>query len=101
MASLKACWHRSIREIPERQWGQLVGPDVIPFYSWQWLAALEDSGSVSPDQGWQPLHLSLWRGDHLCALAPLYLKGHSAGEFVFDQAFAASLAILVSVITQS
>ena len=89
MASLKARWHRSIREIPEQQWEQLLGPDVIPFYRWNWLAALEDSGSVAPDQGWQPLHLSLWRGeDQLCAVAPLYLKGHSYGEFVFDQAFA-------------
>ena len=81
MASLKARWHRSIREIPEQQWEQLLGPDVIPFYRWHWLAALEDSGSVAPDQGWQPLHLSLWRGeDQLCAVAPLYLKGHSYGE---------------------
>ena len=89
MASLKARWHRSIREISEQQWEQLLGPEVIPFYRWNWLAALEDSGSVAPDQGWQPLHLSLWRGeDQLCALAPLYLKGHSYGEFVFDQAFA-------------
>ena len=88
MASLKARWHRSIREITELQWNQLLGPDVSPFYCWNWLAALEDSGSVAPDQGWQPLHLSVWRGEDLCAVAPLYLKGHSYGEFVFDQAFA-------------
>jgi predicted N-acyltransferase len=41
-----------------------------------------------PSQGWQPCHLGLWRGDTLVALAPLYLKGHSYGEFVFDQSFA-------------
>ncbi len=87
MASLKARWHRSIQDIPEQQWARLMGPDVSPFYRWDWLAALEDSGSVAPDRGWQPLHLTLWRGECLCAVAPLYLKGHSYGEFVFDQAF--------------
>jgi len=89
MATLSARWHRSLREIPESEWERLVGPQAIPFYRWRWLAALEDSGSTVPEQGWQPLHLSLWRGgDTLVAVAPLYLKGHSYGEFVFDQAFA-------------
>ena len=46
------------------------------------------SGSVVPRQGWQPCHLGLWRGEQLIAAAPLYLKGHSYGEFVFDQSFA-------------
>ncbi len=88
MSSLKVRWHRSIREIPEEHWQALVGADSIPFYRWAWLDALESSGSVVPDQGWQPLHLALWRGDTPIAVAPLYLKGHSYGEFVFDQTFA-------------
>ena len=88
MSSLKARWHRSIREIPEERWQALVGADSIPFYRWAWLDALESSGSVVPDQGWQPLHLALWRDDTPIAVAPLYLKGHSYGEFVFDQTFA-------------
>ncbi|MFM9104387.1 MAG: GNAT family N-acetyltransferase, partial [Cyanobium sp.] len=52
------------------------------------LHQLEASGSITPGQGWQPCHLALWRGEQLLALAPLYLKGHSYGEFVFDQSFA-------------
>ena len=89
MASLTARWHRSIHEIPQSQWEELLAEQVSPFYRWSWLEALEDSGSVAPDQGWQPLHLSLWRGDEsLIAIAPLYLKGHSYGEFIFDQSFA-------------
>ena len=88
MTTLTARWHRSIREIPEEHWLALVGADAIPFYRWGWLDALESSGSVVPDQGWQPLHLALWRGDTPIAVAPLYLKGHSYGEFVFDQSFA-------------
>lgn len=49
---------------------------------------LERSGSVVPRQGWQPCHLGVWEGERLIAAAPLYLKGHSYGEFVFDQSFA-------------
>ena len=59
-----------------------------PFYDWRWLHQLETSGSIAPRQGWQSCHLWLWRGDRLVAVAPLYLKGHSYGEFVFDQSFA-------------
>ncbi|WP_051847562.1 GNAT family N-acetyltransferase [Synechococcus sp. KORDI-100] len=88
MTPLSARWHRSIREIPEDHWSALVGEQSIPFYRWSWLDALERSGSIVPDQGWQPFHLALWRGDEPVAVAPLYLKGHSYGEFVFDQTFA-------------
>ena len=88
MTSLMARWHRSINEIPEQQWNSLVGADAIPFYSWSWLEALESSGSIIPEQGWQPLHLALWREDTPIAVAPLFLKGHSYGEVVFDQTFA-------------
>ena len=88
MTGVTAHWHRSISEIPEQRWHELVGEDAIPFYRWDWLDALERSGSIVPDQGWQPLHLAIWRGDCPIAVAPLYLKGHSYGEFIFDQTFA-------------
>jgi len=87
MADLQARWHPRLAELPEDQWQALVGSD-LPFYGWRWLQALEASGSIVPRQGWQPCHLGLWRGERLVALAPLYLKGHSYGEFVFDQSFA-------------
>ena len=35
-----------------------------------------------------PCHLTVWRDRTLVAAAPLYLKGHSYGEFVFDHQFA-------------
>ena len=88
MANLITRWHHSLKEIPEHHWRSLVGEQTMPFYRWEWLAALEDSASISIEQGWQPLHLALWRGDAPVAVAPLYLKVHSAGEFVFDQIFA-------------
>ena len=88
MAELTARWHRALAEIPEAQWHALVSAESLPFYSWSWLVGLERSGSVVPRQGWQPCHLGVWEGERLIAAAPLYLKGHSYGEFVFDQSFA-------------
>ena len=88
MAELTARWHSAMAEIPEAQWQALTAAESLPFYSWRWLVALEQSGSIAPRQGWQPCHLGLWHGEELIAAAPLYLKGHSYGEFVFDQSFA-------------
>jgi hypothetical protein len=88
MAELQARWHRSLADLQESAWDQLLPDAASPFYRWRWLWQLEASGSIVPGQGWQACHLSLSRGDQLIAVAPLYLKGHSYGEFVFDQSFA-------------
>ncbi|MCY4173894.1 MAG: GNAT family N-acetyltransferase [Cyanobacteria bacterium MAG CAR3_bin_5] len=87
-ADLQARWHRSITEIPQPAWQALAAPHDLPHFSWDWLHCLELSGAVTPRHGWQSCHLSLWRRQELIAVAPLYLKAHSYGEFVFDQAFA-------------
>ncbi len=86
--ALEARWHQQLAEIPEQAWDALVASAGLPFYRWAWLEALERSGSIVPSQGWQACHLSLWREQQLIAVAPLYVKGHSYGEFVFDQSFA-------------
>ena len=78
----------SITEIDPAQWEALRGHDTQPFSSHAWLALLERSGCVSEDTGWRPLHLVLEQNGHLAAAAPLYLKGHSYGEYVFDWAWA-------------
>ena len=89
MAELQARWHQAIAELPAEAWDGLLADHLAaPFYRWRWLRQLEASGSIAPREGWQPCHLSLWRGDDLLAVAPLYLKGHSYGEFIFDQSFA-------------
>jgi len=89
MAELQARWHRAIVELSQEAWDTLLGDHAAaPFYRWRWLHRLEASGSIVPREGWQPCHLGLWRGGELVAAAPLYLKGHSYGEFVFDQSFA-------------
>jgi len=58
------------------------------FLRYDFLHALESTGCVGRGTGWQPAHLTLWRGQHLAAAAPLYVKGHSYGEYVFDWAWA-------------
>ncbi|MEB3271204.1 MAG: GNAT family N-acetyltransferase [Synechococcus sp.] len=95
MAQIRAQWHTALADLPAAAWQALLaataarsGTAVPPFFHWSWLQQLETSGSIIPRQGWQPCHLSLWRGERLVAAAPLYLKGHSYGEFVFDQSFA-------------
>ncbi len=75
-------------EIPQLAWDALARPLKTPFLEWDWLHNLESSGSVSAQTGWQPCHLTVWRDRTLLAAAPLYLKGHSYGEFVFDHQWA-------------
>ena len=73
--------------IDERSWAGLDSQGN-PFLSRAFLAALEKSGSLTPEAGWQPHHLALYEDDDLVAFAPGYIKGHSHGEFVFDWAWA-------------
>ncbi len=87
MVKIISRWYRSIKEIKKEDMTALLGKKVSPFLQWDWLAALEVSGSVAAKSGWQPSHLALWEGETLVAFAPLYIKGHSYGEFVFDHAF--------------
>ena len=87
MKNIKIKWHSSIQEIPKIIWNSFQSKNSTPFYTWDWLNALEISGSVTTKYGWQPLFLSAWNGKNLIACAPLYLKSHSYGEFIFDNAF--------------
>lgn len=72
-------------------WDALVG-DESPFLEWAWLASLEESGCASQRTGWLPQHLALYDGDRLVGACPLYVKGHSQGEFVFDHGWAQAAA---------
>jgi uncharacterized protein len=63
-------------------------PSATPFMRHAYLAALHDSGSATPESGWQPQFLTATLRDELVAACPLYLKSHSYGEYVFDWAWA-------------
>ncbi|MBU2937309.1 MULTISPECIES: GNAT family N-acetyltransferase [Pacificibacter] len=59
-----------------------------PFTTHRFLTALEESGSVGASTGWAPRYLGARQNGQLIAVAPLYAKGHSQGEYVFDHAWA-------------
>ncbi len=86
---IEARFHDSIERIPAAAWDALR-PDDNPFVSHAFLALLERTGCVRPDWGWQAHHLGLYEDDELVAAAPLYLKGNSHGEFVFDWSWASA-----------
>lgn len=75
------------------QWNALLAaqsPDEAanPFMRHEYLAALHESGSATPDTGWTPCFITLWQGKVLAGACALYLKAHSYGEYVFDWAWA-------------
>lgn len=84
---LTARFHPDIAELPAATWDALRG-QPNPFVSHAFLYALERTGCIRPEWGWQAHHLGLYEGDVLVAAAPLYLKGNSHGEFVFDWSWA-------------
>lgn len=59
-----------------------------PFVQHAFLLALEESGCVSAEMGWQAQHLVLMDEDKPIAVLPLYAKNNSYGEFVFDWGWA-------------
>ncbi len=60
-----------------------------PFVSYAFLSALEDSGCVAARTGWGARHLTVEDATGvIVGVAPLYLKAHSQGEYVFDHSWA-------------
>ncbi len=81
-------WTQTIAAIPQSAWDALALPLKTPFLEWHWLNNLEISHSATANAGWLANHLIVWRDRTLIAAAPLYLKGHSQGEFIFDHQWA-------------
>ncbi|MEQ1543965.1 GNAT family N-acetyltransferase [Methyloglobulus sp.] len=77
----------AIDQVNSEAWNALVG-DGYPFIRHEFLLALEDSGCVSEQTGWRPMHVLVTENDELLAGMPLYLKSHSRGEYVFDNQWA-------------
>ena len=81
----------SYSEIDRDEWNALVGasPAAGPMLRWEFLSGLEQTGCTTADSGWQPIPLTVRNPDgRLVGAAPLYAKGHSYGEYVFDWAWA-------------
>jgi predicted N-acyltransferase len=84
---LQLSLHSRIEEIGETAWDSLC-PDGHPFTRYAYLYALEATGCVDGRTGWQPVHLALRDETGIRGVMPLYVKSHSMGEYVFDQAWA-------------
>ncbi len=84
----------SIHRVDASAWDLCAGARTAthnPFVRHAFFSALEDSGSVSAEAGWQPQHLILEDGDRVAGCVPLYLKNHSYGEYIFDWGWAQAL----------
>ncbi|MDZ4096998.1 MAG: GNAT family N-acetyltransferase [Paracoccaceae bacterium] len=87
--------HPGFAEIPAAEWDALACPEcgdgarpVDPFTTHRFLLALDRSGSTGPGTGWQTRALIARKAGRLLAAAPLYAKGHSQGEYIFDHNWA-------------
>ena len=84
--------HPGVGAVGAGEWDALLSAQAhpTPFMRHAYLHALEASGSVGGDTGWEPatLVVRLRQGGALVAAAAAYLKMHSYGEYVFDWAWA-------------
>lgn len=85
----------SLAQIAPEDWDACACPEAAdggapddPFTTYRFLKALEDSGSVGTGTGWQPHYLAAYLDGQLIAVAPMYLKSHSQGEYIFDHNWA-------------
>ena len=77
-----------IRDIQSKDWDACAGKDN-PFVSHAFLYALEESGSVTNQTGWQPQHILVFdENNQIAACMPIYMKSHSYGEYIFDWGWA-------------
>ncbi len=78
-------------EIAAADWDRCANPPGLaydPFISYAFLKALEDAETVGRRAGWVPQHLVLEQEGRVTGVMPLYVKGHSKGEYIFDYGWA-------------
>ncbi len=77
-----------VAKVGRAAWDACAG-SANPSLSYDFLAAMEESGSVGKGTGWLPRPLLLESAEGaLLAVAPLYVKSHSYGEYIFDHGWA-------------
>jgi predicted N-acyltransferase len=76
-----------IEQVDAAAWRTLEPPD-FPFFDFEFLRALERSGSIGDATGWLPVYLVCEQGGRLLGALPLYLKTNSFGEYIFDWGWA-------------
>jgi predicted N-acyltransferase len=83
---LKLQFSDSFRPINSVDWDALV--NGMPLLSHAFLSALEESNSIGKGTGWQLSAMLAYEETKLVGAVPLFIKGHSYGEYVFDWAWA-------------
>jgi len=79
----------SLARVDAAAWDFCACADDNPFVSHAFLLALEETGCVGRASGWSPCHVIVEDArKRLVSCAPVYLKAHSLGEYVFDQNWA-------------
>lgn len=85
----------SLREVDAAEWDACACPEASegarpndPFTTYRFMRALEDSGSVGAGTGWQPQYMTARIEGALIGVAPMYIKAHSQGEYIFDHNWA-------------
>ncbi|WP_316013754.1 GNAT family N-acetyltransferase [Roseobacter sp. HKCCA0434] len=82
----------ALDQIEAGAWDACAAPEAgrprDPFTTHRFLSALERSGSVGEGTGWVPRHLVARADGEVVAVMPLYAKGHSQGEYIFDHNWA-------------
>jgi uncharacterized protein len=76
----------SLAHLRAADWNALAGTD--PFLRHEFLNALHETGCAAPRSGWAPHYLLVKERGALVGAMPLYVKGHSYGEYVFDWSWA-------------
>ena len=84
-----------IDRIDAVEWDACAAPETSnggwaqsPFITHRFLLALEQSGSAVAAAGWAPHHLIASVKKSIVGVMPLYLKGNSQGEYIFDHSWA-------------
>ena len=93
--NVKVEFIKDINLIEKEQWDLCACPEsfkgekiIDPFTTYNFISALENSGSVGKGTGWHSCHLVVKIEKEIIAVMPLYLKGHSQGEYIFDHNWA-------------
>jgi predicted N-acyltransferase len=76
----------SLEGVDAGQWDALARGN--PTLAYAFLDSLHRTGCAAAASGWAPCYPTLWEDGTLVGAAPLYLKSHSFGEYVFDWGWA-------------
>jgi len=72
-----------VEHVDEAAW-RVLEPQDFPFFDFEFLRALERSGSIGGASGWSPVYLVCEDGGRVLGALCLYLKTDSYGEYIFD-----------------